>query len=66
MSSLLTVDELEREILYLREQNKKALSELSKVIGENAALREQCLVQSLAVKARQERIEVAEQAWEKE
>ena len=40
MSPLLTTDELEREILYLREQNQKILRELSKVIEENAALRE--------------------------
>jgi len=40
MSPLLTTDELEHEILYLREQNQKILRELSIVIEENAALRE--------------------------
>lgn len=54
---LLTLDELESEVRYLREQNKKTLSELSKVIEENAALREQLLVQGLAVGSRQENAE---------
>ena len=45
MATTLTIDELEREILYLREQNKKILLELSTVIEENAALREKLHVQ---------------------
>jgi len=40
MATLLTIEELEREILYLREQNQKILRQLSKSIEENAALRE--------------------------
>ena len=45
MATTLTIDELEREILYLREQNQKILQELSKCIEENAALREKLHVQ---------------------
>lgn len=40
MSTLLTIDDLEREVRYLREQNQKTLRELSTVIKENSALRE--------------------------
>jgi hypothetical protein len=40
MSTLLTIDELEHEVWYLREQNQKTLRELSTVIEENSALRE--------------------------
>lgn len=40
MSTLITIDELEHEVLYLREQNQKILRELSKVIEENSVLRE--------------------------
>ena len=40
MSTTLTIDELEREILYLRDQNQKILRELSRVIEENSAFRE--------------------------
>lgn len=40
MSTLLTIDELECEVRYLRAQNQKTLRELSTVIEENSALRE--------------------------
>lgn len=39
MSTLITIDELEREVLYLREQNQKILRELSTVIEDNSVLR---------------------------
>ena len=45
MAITLSIDELEREILYLRQQNKKILREQSKIIEENAALREKLPVQ---------------------
>jgi hypothetical protein len=44
MSTALTIDELEGEVLYLREQNQKILRELSTVINENAALRERLCI----------------------
>jgi hypothetical protein len=44
MPTVLTIDELEGEVLYLREQNQKILRELSTVIEENAVLRERLCI----------------------
>lgn len=41
MPQSITIDELEQEILYLREQNQKLLKELSRVVEENSDLREE-------------------------
>lgn len=41
MSHMFTVDELEKEILYLREQNQKLIKELSALVKENTALRDE-------------------------
>lgn len=41
MAHSITIDELEQEILYLREQNQKLLKELSRVVEENSDLREE-------------------------
>lgn len=39
MSIFFTVDQLEQEVRYLREQNQKILRELSTVIEENSVLK---------------------------
>lgn len=41
MAYFITIDELEQEIMYLREQNQKLLKELSRVVEENSDLREE-------------------------
>jgi regulator of replication initiation timing len=41
MTHPFTIDELEREIIYLREQNQKLIKELSRVVEENRDLREE-------------------------
>lgn len=41
MTHFITIDELEKEIVYLREQNQKLLRELSQVVKENTVLREE-------------------------
>ena len=58
MSTLLTMDELEREVLYLREQNQKILRELSRVVEENSGLLEE-------LHCRREMQEHASGRWEK-
>jgi regulator of replication initiation timing len=41
MTHFITIDELEREISYLREQNQKLIKELAQVVEENSDLREE-------------------------
>ena len=41
MTTLLTVDELEQEIKYLRQQNQEILRKLSRIQGENIQFLEQ-------------------------
>ncbi len=41
MTCFITLDELEKEIAYLREQNQKMIHELSQVVDENSVLREE-------------------------
>lgn len=48
MTHLFTIDELEKEIVYLREQNQKLIKELSQVVRENTEFREE-----LALEGRQ-------------
>jgi regulator of replication initiation timing len=45
MTHFVTIDELEREIQYLREQNQKIIKELSQVVKENRVLREELALQ---------------------
>lgn len=41
MTHFLNIEDLEREILYLQEQNRKLIQELSQVVKENHRLREE-------------------------
>jgi regulator of replication initiation timing len=41
MTHFVTIDELEKEISYLREQNQKLIRELAQVVEENTDLREE-------------------------
>lgn len=41
MVNFLNIEQLEREILYLQEQNRKLIKELSQVVKENHRLREE-------------------------
>ena len=41
MNHNLTIDELEKEIHYLREQNQKLIKELSETVKENSLLHEE-------------------------
>jgi len=41
MTHFTTIDELEKEIGYLREQNQKLINELSRVVKENSGFREE-------------------------
>ena len=41
MTHFITIDELEKEIVYLREQNQKLINELSQVVEENYGFREE-------------------------
>lgn len=41
MTHFVTIDELEKEISYLREQNQKLIKELAQVVEENSDLREE-------------------------
>lgn len=41
MTHFITIDELEKEIEYLREQNQKLIKELSQVVKENIGFREE-------------------------
>ncbi|MGE0478415.1 MAG: hypothetical protein AB7P32_16770 [Nitrospirales bacterium] len=41
MTHFLNIEELEKEILYLQEQNQKLIQELSQVVKENHRLREE-------------------------
>ncbi len=41
MTHFVTIDELENEISYLREQNQKLIKELAQVVEENTDLREE-------------------------
>ncbi|MDR4493476.1 MAG: hypothetical protein AB7P17_00315 [Nitrospirales bacterium] len=41
MTHFLNFEELEKEILYLQEQNQKLIQELSEVVKENHRLREE-------------------------
>jgi flagellar motility protein MotE (MotC chaperone) len=45
MKTLLSVDEVEREVLHLREQNQMIVGELSKVIEEIAALQKKLRIE---------------------
>jgi regulator of replication initiation timing len=45
MTCFVTIDELEKEIAYLREQNQKIIRELSQVVKENRVLREELAVE---------------------
>ncbi len=40
MTHFLNIEQLEQEILYLQEQNRKLIKELSQVVEENHRLRE--------------------------
>ena len=40
MTHFLNIEQLEEEILYLQEQNRKLIKELSQVVEENLRLRE--------------------------
>ncbi|WNM62687.1 hypothetical protein [Candidatus Nitrospira neomarina] len=40
MMNFLNIEQLEQEILYLQEQNRKLIKELSQVVEENHRLRE--------------------------
>lgn len=41
MTHPITIDDLEKEIEYLREQNQKLIKELSQVVKENIGFREE-------------------------
>jgi flagellar motility protein MotE (MotC chaperone) len=45
METLLSVDEVEREVLHLREQNQMIVGELSKVIEEITALQKKLRIE---------------------
>jgi len=45
METLLSVDEVEREVLHLREQNQMIVDELSKVIEEITALQKKLRIE---------------------
>lgn len=43
MTHFLNIEQLEQEILYLQEQNRKLIKELSQVVEENHRLREEII-----------------------